>query len=252
MKKLVTSLVLLVSLMFSCQKQIDLLSGENPNSEVSSMISDIEKSGTKLFKKEVIIYDSSKLNSINLLVAAHSQSDLDNYLAQVTIELTLFKNGNLNNYELEKTTLNEKTDNLSSKDEPIKRIYTEVVSKNFKETFKMYSLNFKQSTKNKKSLKVQDQFSPWSSNDFHQSNRFDDWIKVTRNYTGVGSLDNSIHTRMYYKSCALCFWQEEESKLKVIYAEDSDQSNSSTTDARRLGTRVLHNYYNYTVTCGNW
>lgn len=238
---------------FSCQEKIDDAFNlkNKDNGGENSKIFEVEQAGTVLFKKEVVVFDANKANTITLLVASPVENDLNDYLKNMVFTLNVFENigeVKLNNNPLENTVPGKGIE--PQVNVKYKEIYIETISKKFESGKSVYSLNFKKNTKN---LRPELTYGAWQYKTWHDSNLFDDWIMVTRSSPGGTTvLENSIKIEFQYRNCGLCGWRNDWDKNTTIYEWSSPQYAISNVDARQLGAHVFHNNYgNYTVVCGN-
>lgn len=202
----------------------------------------MEKSGIKLFKRDLKIADATGENFVIVQVASEDKSILDDYVSNTKFSLSLIK-------DISQLSIPKNASTVSN-NLPIQKIdlYDVVLFKRIDSQYKGYTINHARILKsmvNSSNARIRDAY---ASTNFHQSNQFDDWMTVTRFDIGQTELSNGMTVKWQYRSCAFCGWTDGPSD--GLY-----EGNNVTTynqDARRLSCEVHHNYSNYNVSYGNY
>jgi hypothetical protein len=238
MKKIAFLLVpFCLLLIYSCDKKENLLELDIPQSDPESKIADLEKSGVTLYKRDLKIADATGENFVIVQVASEDEGTLNNYLQNTKFRLSLGED--LKQFDFSKSTPKIDT-NLSAENADI---YDVVLFKKIDSKYKVYTIKYEHpKTKNARIKGVND----YANDTWHQSNQFDDWMNVT--WYSVGNSDEGITVGWEHKNCAFCSWTSDYSV--GLYA--GNPSSTHDPDARRLGCRVYHNFYNYNVSYGNY
>jgi hypothetical protein len=237
MKKTLIILSTLLVFLYSCKDKENILELDIPKTDPESKIADLENSGIKLFKRNLKIADATGDNFVIVQVASENESTLNNYLQGTTFRLTL---GDVfqkidNIQSSTSTNIKPSTDNID--------IYDVVLFKKIDSKYKSYTIKYQHSTQ--KNARIKD-VNNYTKNTWHESNRFDDWMNVT--WFSVGASEEVLTLIWKHLNCALCSWDTDD--YVGLYA--GNQSSTHSPDARRLGCRVHHNFYNYNVTYGNY
>lgn len=239
MKK-IALLLLLGLFMFSCKDSLKTV--VDTQKEDKSMISTLEQSGVKLFKKEVVVFDESKTNSITLLVATRNNLELEKHFAKIKMSLTLdeeISESNVSNTNRPQLELLNKTED---------GIFTEVVSKKFINNPKSYTIHFKLKDSN---ARKNSQLAGYTQSDWFTSSIGDNWARVTRSDMLQTVDDNSVNYEILKKAN----WYNGSYSLVIsgyLYqGGNPSYAQANDNNAHRWGIRVRHNYWNYSVTCGN-
>lgn len=248
MKKINLIYLLMVFFLLNCQEKSELIL---KNDNFISTISQKEKDGIKMYKQNLKIFDESKINYIQILVASPNETHLKEYLNNYSLKLkTKLKVNSLKkdlfDISSKESSLNQ--NEIKNVNDNAQEIYLETLSTSFDNGYSGYTILFEMKKNNAKTSKI---LAPWAYEIRFESNKFDDWLQLDRLPTGSPALqENSIKGYFEYTKCVFCSWKDD--KVRVIYESDANQSEISTVDARRLRVTVDHNYSNYSVTCGNW
>lgn len=237
MKKTLIILSTLLFFLYSCKKEESITELDIPKSDPESKIADLENLGVKLFKSNLKIADATGENFVIVQVASEDENTLNNYLQNTKFRLSL--NEDLKQFDFSKSIPNiDKSLSTEKAD-----IYDVVLFKKIEPKYKIYTIKYEhQKTKNARIKGVSD----YANDTWHQSNQFDDWMNVT--WYSVGNSDEGITVGWEHKNCAFCSWTSDYSV--GLYSDN--QSSTHNPDARRLGCRVHHNFYNYNVSYGNY
>ncbi len=235
MKKTLIILSTLLFSLYSCKEKENILELDIPKTDPESKIAELEKSGVKLFKRDLKIADAFGENFVIVQVAAEEESTLNTYLNGTTFQLTL------NEQIKQNTNIQESINSISSSDKA--EIFDVILYKRIDSKYKSYTITYKHAHPKNARLK---QINDYSYDTWHESNQFDDWMTVT--WFSTGNSDEGISVKWEHKNCAFCSWTVD--RYAGLYA--GYPSDTHNPDARRLGCRVYHNFYNYNVTYGNY
>lgn len=233
-----TLILFLCSVIFSCSK----VDSPNPNLKIFNdeltMINEVENSGTKLFKREIEVFDDKKLNSVKILVAAKAEKTLQSYL-QSKFTLTL-------NEAFQQNTAKDspnKTDEAEQKEDYSNAVFHVINNVNFKEEVKSYSIDVQPSKKSdmQKNAKINAySYETWWETPLHP-------VSITVSWKPITNSNNAIYYSMRYRTCGLCSWQNPPGESGTLDGVNITTA-TYTKETRRLGTWVSHNWVNYSVT----
>ncbi len=225
---------------FSCKENLE--SVVDAQSDSNSMIASLEQSGVKLFKKEIVVFDKTKNNSITLLVASKNNLDLVRHFNMVEMVLDLEENiseGVSGNNNIVQSGSENKTED---------GIFTEVIAKKFIGSPKFYTIHFKLKNKNARKNAV---LAGYTQQDWFTSATGDNWARVTRSDMSQTVDENSVNYEILKKE----HWYNGSYSLVIsgyLYqGGNPSYAQANDSNAHKWGIRVRHNYWNYSVTCGN-
>ena len=237
MKKTLIILSTLLFFLYSCKKEEKITELAIPQSDPESKIADLEKSGIKLFNRNLKIADATGENFVIVQVASEEESTLTDYLKGTKFSL------NLSN-DLKQFDISKNIPNVENKISTEKiGIYDVVLFKKIDPKYKIYTIRYEHPrTKNARIMDTND----YANSSWHQSNQFDDWMNVTWFYTG--NTDEGITVSWAHKNCAFCSWIDDYN----VGLNEGNPTSTHNPDARRLGCHVYHNWTNYNVSYGNY
>lgn len=240
----------LTACLFSCQSTEDTPL-QTETKEYLSKIEELEASGVKLYKKELKLYDITKKNSIKLTLASENEAFLSDYINNTDKILKVYKSSSelLSSSSQPQGT---KTDTGHLPEEPEFMLYEVVTAKDLEPNVKAYGVSYvAKSVQNKNGARLAEFGHPYGT--WHESNRFDDWMRVEWNYTG--NTNEGVTSQFLWRDCALCGWQTESFTVSLNSTATTGLPEYyvyGSRDARRLALRVWHSYYNYNWTSGNF
>ena len=223
MKKITILIPMLLLFLYSCKDKENLLELSIPQNDPESKIADLERSGVKLFKRNMKLLDVSGENLVIVQVASEDESTLNNYFKGTKFSLTLgevFKQINTSQSPL-LTTKKLSSDKVD--------IYNVVLFKKIDSKYKSYTLSYeRQGLKNARIKGVND----WAYDEWHDSALFDDWMRV--DWYTVNNADEGVNVAWEYKRCGFCSWQTDGS----VGLHAGNTYGIYNRDARRIGGTV--------------
>ena len=196
-----------------------------------SIIEEAEKSGIKLFKKEVEIFDAKKSNSVKVMIANADERFLNDYLKS---DFILVLNEITDKpAESQKSDLSQSTQ--ISFDNATYHVYTEL---KFSEKVTSYGIkvNVKMTNSQTKNLRAP---AGYSVSDLWESGLHA--ASVTTKWLNTSNSNNGIYYAARYKDCGICGWS---SIMKEGPLSASDPQATYSKDARKLCVNILSNWYN--------